>query len=177
MRERGDVSLEVLGLEHRDAYLDMISEFEHTGEGYPYNDAELAQTDYAAFIRDLQAEASGEGLPQDVAAQTTSILLDTDGRALGEIRFRATPIAPIEQGNGHIGYNVRPSARNDGYATTMLSLLLERACALGLRRVMLPVEGEKPASVHVIERNGGRLERRITRPDGEVVSIFWIDPA
>jgi predicted acetyltransferase len=170
-------TLEVLGLAHRAAYLDMVSEFERTGGGYPYNDAALAQVDFAAFIRDLQAEARGEGLPSDVAAQTTYVLLRGDGRALGEIRLRAAPLPPIEQGNGHIGYNVRPSERNKGLATTMLALALERAHALGLPRVMLPVEGENPASIRVIERNGGRLERRITQADGEVVSIFWIDLA
>ncbi|HEY7974227.1 MAG TPA: hypothetical protein VID72_02695 [Ktedonobacterales bacterium] len=77
------LTLEVLGLAHRAAYLDIVSEFERTGAGYPYNDAALAHADFAAFIRDLQAEARGEGLPPDVAAQTTYALLRGDGRALG----------------------------------------------------------------------------------------------
>lgn len=171
------VRIEELALAHQAAYLDMIEEFERLEGGYPYNDAALARQDFAAFIRDLQAEARGEGLPPDVPAQTTYALLGEDGRALGEIRFRAAPIPPIEAGNGHIGYNMRPTERGKGYATAMLALLLERALAAGLRRVMLPVEGENPASVRVIERNGGRLERRITRDGGEAVSIFWIDLA
>lgn len=173
--EPKQVTLAELGLAHRVAYLDMIEEFERVTGGYPYNDAELARADFAAFIRDLQAEARGEGLPPDVAAQTTYVLLRHDGRALGEIRFRAAPISPVEKGNGHIGYNMRPSERGNGYASRMLALLLERTHAQGLRRVMLPVEGENPASVCVIERNGGRLERRVLREDGEPVSIFWID--
>ena len=80
--------------------------------------------------------------------------------------------------NGHAGYNVRPSARGRGYATRMLGLILERARAAGLARVMLPVEGDNPASARVIERNGGRLKRQVVDPEsGEVTRVFWIELA
>ena len=40
---------------------------------------------------------------------------------------------------------------------------------------MLPVEGENPASVRVIAKNGGVLERRITdKTSGEPGAIYWI---
>ena len=40
---------------------------------------------------------------------------------------------------------------------------------------MLPVEGENPASVRVIAKNGGVLERRITdKTSGEPVALYWI---
>ncbi len=91
--------------------------------------------------------------------QTTYALVDRDGRALGEIRLRPHLTPPFEQHNGHIGYNVRPGQRGKGYATRMLALALDQARALGLERVMLPVEGENPASVRVIVKNGGILER------------------
>jgi len=172
-----EVTLVELGLEHQAAYLDMIAEFMRADGRYPYNDAALAQHDFAAFIADLQAEAKGVGLPPDVPAQTTYVLIREDGRALGEIRFRAAPLEPVEGGNGHIGYNVRPSERRKSYASAMLALLLSRARALGLLRVMLPVEGENPASVRVIEQNGGRLTRRLLDDAGVPVSIYWIELA
>jgi predicted acetyltransferase len=57
----------------------------------------------------------------------------------------------------------------------MLALTLNKARALGLVRVMLPVEGENPASVRVIEKNGGVLERRIMdKTSGELVALYWI---
>ena len=156
------------------AYLAMVDEFEAAGEGYPFNDAALARRDFAAFADDLRNEALGIGLPPDVAPQTTCILMDGDGRALGEIRCRPRLTAPFERHNGHIGYNVRPSERGKGYATRMLALVLEKARVLGLERVLLPVEGENPASVRVIEKNGGILERRYTDDTGEMVAIYWI---
>ena len=40
---------------------------------------------------------------------------------------------------------------------------------------MLPVEGENPASVRVIEKNGGVLERRIMdEASGEPIALYWI---
>jgi predicted acetyltransferase len=77
--------------------------------------------------------------------------------------------------NGHIGYNVRPSARGQDAATRMLALVLERARAAGLARVMPPIENENPASVRVIERNGGRMTRQFTDPrTGDLISVYWI---
>ncbi|HEY7339530.1 MAG TPA: GNAT family N-acetyltransferase [Ktedonobacterales bacterium] len=157
------------------AYLDMVNEFEAAGEGYGWNDIELARRDFAAFVNDLRNEALGIGLPPDIVPQTTYVLIDREGRALGEIRFRPRLTPPFEQHNGHIGYNVRPSQRSKGYATRMLALVIEKARALGLERVMLPVRDDNLASKRVIEKNGGVMERTGVELDsGEIVSLYWI---
>src|SRR5690348_15774014 len=157
------------------AYLDMVDEFEAAGEGYGWNDIELARRDFAAFVNDLRNESLGIGLPPDIVPQTTCVLIDREGRALGEIRFRPRLTPPFEQHNGHIGYNIRPSQRGKGYATRMLALVLAKARALGLGRVMLPVRDDNLASKRVIEKNSGVLERTDAElGSGEVVSIYWI---
>ncbi len=157
------------------AYLDMVNEFEAAGEGYGWNDIELARRDFAAFVDDLRNESLGIGLPPDIVPQTTYVLLDRGGRALGEIRFRPHLTPPFEQHNGHIGYNVRPRQRGKGYATRMLALVLAKARALGLERVMLPVRDDNLASMAVIAKNGGVLERTGAELNpGEIVSIYWI---
>jgi predicted acetyltransferase len=157
------------------AYLEMVDEFEAAGEGYGWNDIELARRDFVAFVDDLRNESLGIGLPPDIVPQTTYVLLDREGRALGEIRFRPHLTPPFERHNGHIGYNVRPRRRGKGYATRMLALVLGKARALGLERVMLPVRDENLASVRVIVKNGGVLERSGVELDsGEFVSLYWI---
>jgi predicted acetyltransferase len=157
------------------AYLDMVDEFEAAGEGYGWNDVELAHRDFAAFVDDLRNESLGIGLPPDIVPQTTYVLIDREGRALGEIRFRPHLTPPFEQHNGHIGYNVRPRQRGKGYATHMLALVLEQARVLRLERVMLPVRDENLASVRVIVKNGGVLERTgVALGSGEIVALYWI---
>jgi predicted acetyltransferase len=77
--------------------------------------------------------------------------------------------------NGHIGYNTRPSQRNKGYATCQLALVLNEARQFGLSRVMLTIDGDNPASVRVIEKNGGKLDwQRIEPETGEMLSCYWI---
>lgn len=157
------------------AYLDMVNEFEVAGEGYPFNDAALAHRDFAAFVDDLRNESRGIGLPPGVVPQTTYVLLDTMGRALGELRLRPRLTLPFERHNGHIGYNVRPRERGKGYATRMLTLALDKARDLDVERLMLTVADENLASIRVVEKNGGILERSgVIQGDGARVSVYWI---
>lgn len=159
---------------HAADYLAMVDEAIAAGEGYPYNDIELARADFAAFVRELAEEAAGIGLPPEIAPQETWLLVTGGGWVVGEFRFRPTLWPPFEAQNGHIGYNIRPSARRQGYATRGLALLLRRAAAAGLGGVSLTVAGANPASVRVIERNGGRLTHTLSNEQGEQIGCYWI---
>lgn len=85
-----------------------------------------------------------------------------DGAGTGELvgflalRHELTPHL-LEQG-GHIGYSVRPSARNKGVASAALVLGLTEARNLGIGRVLLTVKESNVASQRVIERAGGVYE-------------------
>ncbi len=156
-------------------YAAMVREFMETDEGW-FNNFPLALEDFAAFVRELEEEAQGIGLPPDVVPQQTYWLVRDGATVLGEIRLRPHLTEPFEQHHGHIGYNVRPSQRGQGYATRMLALVLERARAQGLPRVMLTIEGENPASAQVIEKNGGVLEWQRQEPEtGETLACYWIE--
>jgi predicted acetyltransferase len=72
------------------------------------------------------------------------------------IRHRLTPTL-LEVG-GHIGYDVRPSARRRGHATEMLRQALAVAHELGIDPALITCDLDNVASRSVIERNGGVLE-------------------
>jgi len=72
------------------------------------------------------------------------------------IRHRLTP-ALLEMG-GHIGYDVRPSARRRGHATAMLRAALVLARGLGIGPALVTCDVDNLGSRAVIERNGGVLE-------------------
>ena len=80
------------------------------------------------------------------------------GQLLGflAIRHALTPFL-LNQG-GHIGYSVRPSARNRGVAGAALGLGLVEAQTLGITPVLLTVREDNLASRRVIERAGGSYE-------------------
>ena len=59
---------------------------------------------------------------------------------------------------GHIGYDVRPSARRQGHATAMLLAALPWARDLGIERALVTCDDDNVASIRVIEAAGGELE-------------------
>ncbi len=71
------------------------------------------------------------------------------------IRHRLTPA--LERAGGHIGYDVRPSARRQGHATAMLAAALPVAASLGIEQALLTCDDTNTASQRVIEANGGRF--------------------
>src|SRR5689334_22891887 len=73
-----------------------------------------------------------------------------------QLRHRLTPML-LESG-GHIGYDVRPSARRNGHATAMLAAMLPVAAARGIESALVTCDVGNVASRKVIERNGGVLE-------------------
>jgi predicted acetyltransferase len=88
-----------------------------------------------------------------------------DGAMLGVVNFRFQPGTAELPSHvlGHCGYAVVPWARGRGVATRALALLLPEAAALGLPHLDLTTDPDNPASIRVIERNGGMLLRRFTK--------------
>ena len=72
------------------------------------------------------------------------------------IRHRLTP--RLTDLGGHIGYDVRPSARRRGHATAMLAAALPLARALGIGPALVTCDESDMGSRLVIEANGGVLE-------------------
>ncbi|MGH2507189.1 MAG: GNAT family N-acetyltransferase [Ktedonobacteraceae bacterium] len=151
-------------IEYGPTYLAMVDDFIRAGEEYDFNNIELARTDFAQFVRELEDEAEGIGLPPDIPPQQTYLLLKDGNMVVGEIRFRPRLRLPYEKFAGHIGYNIRPDQRGQGYATRQLALLLAEARKIQLTGVSLTTEDANPASVRVIEKNGGKLLRIIEHP-------------
>lgn len=175
MSESERIELRRLDIDLGEGYLDMVDEFEAAGEGYPYNNIPLAREDMASFVRELEEEEAGIGLPPGIVPQATYVLVQDGSRVLGEIRFRPATRPPFRVGHDHIGYNIRPSERRRGYARIMLGLMLDEARALGLDGVALTVERENPGSVHLIETFGGHvLEETTDQESGSWVRVFWI---
>ncbi|HJW21998.1 MAG TPA: GNAT family N-acetyltransferase [Candidatus Limnocylindrales bacterium] len=113
---------------------------------------------FAAFCAAIRAERLEETpRPTGIVPDTELWYVDGD-EYLGRIgiRHRLTPRL-LEQG-GHIGYDVRPSARRRGHATAMLGEALRVARGLGIERALVTCAVHNVGSRTVIERNGGVLE-------------------
>jgi predicted acetyltransferase len=132
-------------------------------------DAWLTDDAFEAFTVSIRGQRLEETpRPEGFVPDTELWLLDGD-EFLGRIgiRHRLTPFL-LEVG-GHIGYDVRPSARRRGHATAMLRDALVVARDLGIERALLTCDVDNAGSRAVIERAGGILEDERT---GKL--RFWV---
>ena len=83
----------------------------------------------------------------------------TDGDTyLGRINIRHRLNDYLREVGGHIGYDIRPTARRQGHATAMLAAALPRAAGLGIEKALITCDADNTASRKVIETNGGVFE-------------------
>ncbi|CNG35806.1 Predicted acetyltransferase [Mycobacterium tuberculosis] len=116
---------------------------------------------FAGYAALLRAQAHEDGpLPDGFVPHTTLWLVDGSeyfGRIA--IRHRLTPA--LRELGGHIGYEVRRSARRRGHASAMLRAALPIANGLGIDPALLTCEQDNTASRKVIEKHGGVLADRL----------------
>jgi predicted acetyltransferase len=121
-----------------------------------YGSSWQSPAEFQRFIDAVRAEEREETPRPDNFVPTTSLWWVDDEAFLGRLSIRHR-LAPGQAGlrNGHIGYEVRPSARRRGHATAMLAASLPYARRLGLTSVLLTCDDDNEASRRTIERNGG----------------------
>ena len=82
----------------------------------------------------------------------------------------------LERFGGHIGYSVRPSERQKGYAKEMLKMSLPYCREVGIERVLVTCIESNIASENTILANGGIYESTVYEPTEKVnLKRFWID--
>ncbi|MGP3920008.1 GNAT family N-acetyltransferase [Nonomuraea sp. 10N515B] len=111
---------------------------------------------FEAYAARVLGERNSSSVRPGFVPMTTLWWVDRQ-RFLGRlaIRHRLTPA--LEKCGGHIGYDVRPSARRQGHATAMLAAALPIARSLGISQALVMCDTTNIASQRVIEANGGQL--------------------
>lgn len=152
-----------------DSFLEAMAEFRAEGRGGPADDTMVgseirafsaswsAPEGFAAFVAALRAQAAGEHLPEGHVPSTTLWWADGNNY-LGRIAIRHRLTAKLLEIGGHVGYDVRPSARRRGHATAMLRAALPVARRLGIENALITCDTSNVASRKVIESCGGKLE-------------------
>ena len=114
---------------------------------------------FAAYVASLRADADpDQPRPQGWVA-CTSWWWVNGTEYLGRIAVRHELTDRLREIGGHIGYDVRPTARCQGHATTMLRGVLPHARSLGITpSALITCDATNVASRKVIETNGGVLQ-------------------
>lgn len=161
-------------MEMRTSFAEAMAEFQAEGRGQGHDhsmvgneirDGRWANPEtFAAFAADLQTvSASALRVPC-----TTWWWCEGD-TYLGRIAIRHELTERLRRKGGHIGFDVRPTARRRGHGTAMLKAALPKARELGLRHVLITCDEDNLGSRGVIEANGGILEFA-----GDDIRRYWV---
>lgn len=115
-----------------------------------------ALIDFDSYLARIQQFAQGINLPPERVRETIYWGVDA-GQIVGSVRLRHHLTPALQQFGGHIGYDVRPTKRQQGYGTQLLALTLIQARQIGLSSVLLTCDVDNVASARIIEKNGGLL--------------------
>jgi len=128
------------------------------GAGLDLEDDIDSPEGFARWITRLGREADPAIPPGGGRVHATYWWIADGDTYLGAIALRHALNGVLLQAGGHIGYSVRPSARQRGIATWALRSVLPEARALGLQRVLLTCDDTNLPSARTIENAGGILE-------------------
>ena len=140
--------------------------------GAPLLEEFAEYSDWLRLVRnDFSVSPKAEGW---LAATTLLAFRQSDDRLLGIINIRPELNDFLREFGGSIGFSVRPSERQHGYATAMLEHALDYSRNLGLDEVLLSCYTENDASRNTILKCGGQLKFESHFPNGRPMQMYTI---
>lgn len=134
----------------------------------------LAVENFDAYLERVRRAESEVQPPGRVPG--TEFWLGSGEDIVGCVRLRFSLTPELEVEGGHIGCDIRPSARGNGFGTEALRLGLLEARRRGILRVRLTADADNIPSLKVIERNGGVLSgEAVSSRTGKPIRQYWID--
>lgn len=127
------------------------------------------------WLQELKKRSCEDTVPKGLVPSSTYLAVrEKDNYIVGMIDIRHYLNEYLTQVGGHIGYGVRKTERNKGYAKQMLKLALEKCKDLKIKKVLITCDEDNIASEKVILSANAKLED-IRNVDGENKKRFWID--
>lgn len=152
------------------SFLAAMAEFRAEGRGGPADDSMIGSEHrtygptwhtpdgFAAYVEALRADAYDDTPRPDWRVPCTTLWWVDGTDYLGRLAIRHRLTEHLLEVGGHIGYDVRPTARRRGHATAMLREALPVAAGLGIEKALVTCDTGNVASRKVIESAGGVFE-------------------
>jgi len=159
-------------LDYRESFLNLVMDYLRQKEDTYTDLYKPALANFNRYVKKLLDHARGIHLPEGEVPYSTYWLMDRYGKIYGNVRIRHHSLYVY----GNIGYDIRPSARGQGYGTILLRLALDKARELDIKRIKIACDQRNKASIRVIEKNGGVfIEQVYDRKTRLFVNRYYID--
>lgn len=168
--------LEQPSLAYKASFIEAVREFQPEGRYLEHEPDWLAQDrNFEAMVQRLTSMRTS---PPPGWVPASELWLISDGVYIGRASIRHELNDSLRQFGGHIGYEIRPSRRRQGYGKLICRLALDHARRLGIRRALITCDETNTGSRRIIEANGGRFEKAVLVEGRPVRTLhFWVDLA
>ena len=139
-------------------FLALYNDYSNAGEQEWCEAAKDALTDFSSYISRLKAEALGIGISSDWSP-TSHFWLMSDRRLIGTLRIRHHLTPAVEERAGHIGYDIAPTFRDQGYGHQILALALSETRKMGIREAIAICDESNTPSRRILEGAGGIITK------------------
>jgi len=159
---------------YKRSFLEALPEYDvkDPSQRYARLDGE-AMGDFDHFVREETEKSEGKHLPEGFVPETVWWLVD-QGEYIGRVSIRHELTPYLLKVGGHIGYDIRPSKRGQGYGSMILQLALPKAKELGIDKVLVTCDETNKPSRKIIEKAGGVLEDKQPTESGVAKLRYWI---
>jgi len=142
------------GIEDKEIINIYVQEHYENGEKNISASHGLTLSEYDKWVEKINRNAF---IGDEIFGKSLLLLCFDEDRLIGLLSIRYDLPQELSHSIGDIGYGVRPSERNKGYATVMLKHALDVCRQKGKRKVILGCFKDNVASAKTIIKNGGVL--------------------
>lgn len=165
------MELKRINIEMKQQYFDFLNDWNNNQEDITPYAARLLTRTFEEFVEESLSYETNP--PKDFVKGTTFYLIDEE-EIVGAINIRHKLNDQLLQFGGHIGYGIKPSKRQQGYASKMLALTMPFLKELHLEKVLLTCDNKNIGSAKVIENAGGVLEDIVKEKERET-RRYWLE--
>ena len=131
--------------------------------------------DYDLWLKYVDRMGNPNDIPEGrVLSSEYASVRQSDHVVVGLVNIRHYLNEELLLLSGHVGYSIRPSERQKGYAHEQLRLALIECDKLGINPILITCNKDNEGSRRTILKASGVKENEIIEEDGNIVERYWI---
>lgn len=165
-----DITYHKPTINDKDILMEYVQEHYDNGEMHISASLGLASSNYEEWLDKVNQMAV---VSKDGWGRSNLYLVCYNDCLVGLLNVRYEMSEELQKIYGNIGYGVRPSARQMGFATEMLRYALKECEVNGLKYAIVGCVEENIASQKTMVRNGGQLIHRGVGYQKDAVNLYY----